>query len=207
LVEPHSRILPLAPWALDPAQVGGGCVLISTPHMIDMFMCLTKGERVSVQSAVLSNRAEGNKVEDYAHYTLVSEGGAVGSIEIDAGYVGMSDRGSEQKRHGRARFVYQEFTARFSDHYFSAPDIETLEVTDLRRWREVGSTGDAPVETLHVSGHIATGMSNACKDMLARARAGREPLVTVRDMAEVIRLVDDIYATGRGMLGPDKAPS
>jgi len=193
LVEPHSRILSMAPWVLDREQAGGGCVLISTPHIIDLFRLVAQGSKLSVRSATLSSRAEGNQVEDYALYTIVSEAGLVCNVEMDAGYVGVyGDRGVAPDR---ARFVYQTFSARTDGHYFLAPDVETLQVTDLRKWRATKSIESA-VETVTVSGHIANGMRTAGLDILARVRDGRAPTTSLWDMAEVMKLIDAVYAHG-----------
>ena len=45
-----------APWMLDPAVAGGGCLRNLSPHGLDLFMWLT-GEEVEVTGAQLSWRA------------------------------------------------------------------------------------------------------------------------------------------------------
>ncbi len=60
-----------APWMLDPAEAGGGCLRNLGPHGLDLFLFLT-GEDAQVTGAQLSWRARGQRVEDYASVLLRS---------------------------------------------------------------------------------------------------------------------------------------
>ncbi len=70
-----------APWMLDPAVAGGGCLRNLGPHGLDLFLFLT-GEDAQVTGAQLSSRARGQRVEDYASVLVRSTGGILGTIEV-----------------------------------------------------------------------------------------------------------------------------
>jgi predicted dehydrogenase len=70
-----------APWMLDPAETGGGCLRNLGPHGLDVFLQLT-GEEAEVTGAQLTRRALGQPVEDYASVLLRSAGGVLGTIEM-----------------------------------------------------------------------------------------------------------------------------
>src|SRR5262249_34857316 len=65
-----------APWMLDPAMAGGGCLRNLGPHGLDVFLHLT-GEPAEVTGAQLSWRALGQRVEDYASVMLRSKSGVL----------------------------------------------------------------------------------------------------------------------------------
>src|SRR5262245_50238820 len=54
-----------APWMLDPALAGGGCLRNLGSHPLDLFLQLT-GEEAHVTGAQMSAKALGQRVEDYA---------------------------------------------------------------------------------------------------------------------------------------------
>jgi predicted dehydrogenase len=70
-----------APWMLDPAVAGGGCLRNLAPHGLDLFLHLT-GEEAEVTAAQLSWRAHGQRVEDYASVLLRSASGILGTLEV-----------------------------------------------------------------------------------------------------------------------------
>lgn len=70
-----------APWMLDPAISGGGCLRNVGLHLIDMFLHVL-GEDAEVIGAQISNRALGKPVEDYACVQLRSASGVLGLIEV-----------------------------------------------------------------------------------------------------------------------------
>jgi len=70
-----------APWMLDPAIAGGGCLRNLAPHGLDLFLHLT-GEEAEVTAAQLSWRAHGQPVEDYASVMLRSASGILGTLEV-----------------------------------------------------------------------------------------------------------------------------
>src|SRR5437016_9147082 len=74
-----------APWMLDPAVAGGGCLRNLGPHGLDMFLYLT-GEEAEVTGAQLSRRAHERPVEDYASVMLRSESGILGTVEVGNGF-------------------------------------------------------------------------------------------------------------------------
>lgn len=70
-----------APWMLDPAVSGGGCLRNLGAHGLDFFLYLT-GEEAEVTGAQLSWQALGQRVEDYASVLLRSQSGILGTIEV-----------------------------------------------------------------------------------------------------------------------------
>ena len=70
-----------SPWMLDPEVAGGGCLRNLGAHGFDMFLLLT-GENATVTAAQISNRAEEQRIEDYASVLLRSESGILGTIEV-----------------------------------------------------------------------------------------------------------------------------
>ena len=66
-----------APWMLDPALAGGGCLRNLGSHVLDLFLQLT-GEDAQVTAAQLSARALGQRVEDYASVQLRTPAGCWG---------------------------------------------------------------------------------------------------------------------------------
>jgi len=70
-----------APWMLDPAVAGGGCLRNVGLHGLDLFVHIL-GEDAEVMSAQISNRALGQAVEDYACVQLRSAGGVLGTVEV-----------------------------------------------------------------------------------------------------------------------------
>src|SRR5438034_11782852 len=68
-----------APWMLDPAAAGGGCLRNLGTHGLDLFLFLT-GEEAQVTGAQLSWRALGQPVEDYASVLVRSASGVLGTI-------------------------------------------------------------------------------------------------------------------------------
>src|SRR5262249_11523935 len=70
-----------APWMLDPAQAGGGCLRNLGTHCFDLFLHLT-GEPARVTGAQISTRGLGQRVEDYASVLVRSAGGVLGTIEV-----------------------------------------------------------------------------------------------------------------------------
>lgn len=70
-----------APWMLDPAIAGGGCLRNVGLHGLDLFLHIL-GEEAEIVGAQLSNRALGQPVEDYACVQLRTASGVCGSIEV-----------------------------------------------------------------------------------------------------------------------------
>src|SRR5262249_60571165 len=70
-----------APWLLDPAEAGGGCLRNLGAHVLDLFLHLT-GEEATVTGAQLSHHALGQRVEDFASVLLRSASCVLGVVEV-----------------------------------------------------------------------------------------------------------------------------
>jgi predicted dehydrogenase len=155
-----------APWMLDPAIAGGGCLRNIGTHGIDLFLHML-GEDAEVAGAQTSARALGRAVEDYAAVLLRSASGALATIEVGNTFPGQGAEG-EWKLSGRDGLLLMQggavrwITAAGERHLAGAPP-EPLSVVALR-------------------------------DALARWRAGDPPASDVGDCYRAMRLVDAAYA-------------
>ena len=161
-----------APWMLDPAVAGGGCLRNLGFHGLDLFLFLT-GEDARVTGAQFSRRALGQPVEDYASVLLRTPSGILGTIEV----------GNTFPRDGTD-----------GDWKISGRDA-LLRLTDgtLRLVTASGeeSTSGQPAEPLALT---------ALRDALDHFRRGLPPPISVHDCARVADLIDQAYRldTGRG---------
>lgn len=155
-----------APWMLDPAIAGGGCLRNLGPHGFDLFLHLT-GEDAEVTGAQLSRRGLGQAVEDYASVLLRSAGGIIGTIEVGNMFPRDGTDG-ELKVSGRhALLVQKDATLRF----VTASGEQTMSAE--------------PREPLALM---------ALRDALDHWRRGAPPPISVHDCLRAVRLVDEAYA-------------
>ena len=155
-----------APWMLDPAEAGGGCLRNLGPHGLDLFLFLT-GEEAQVTGAQLSWRALGQRVEDYASVLVRSASGILGTIEVGNTFPRDGTDG-EWKIAGRdAILLLHEGVVRI----MTAAGDETM-------------PGE-PKEPLALT---------ALRDALDHWRRGAAPPISVHDCARVAELIDRAYA-------------
>jgi predicted dehydrogenase len=155
-----------APWMLDPAIAGGGCLRNLGPHGLDLFLFLT-GEDATVTGAQLSARARGQRVEDYASVLLRSTGGVLGTIEVGNTFPRDGTDG-QLKIAGRDAIL---LLSADSMHLVTAQGEERM-------------PGE-PAEPL---------ARRALRDALDHWRRGAPPPVSVHDCARVAALIDRAYA-------------
>ena len=154
-----------APWMLDPAIAGGGCLRNIGLHGIDAFLYLT-GEDAQVTGVQLSSRALGKPVEDYATLLLRTPSGVLGTIEVGNTFPGKG-ADAEWKLAGRdALLVLRDGALRCT----TAAGEQDL-------------TGE-PTEPLPVV---------AVRDALARWQKGEPPAAGIEDCFRAMRLVDEAY--------------
>jgi predicted dehydrogenase len=158
-----------APWMLDPALAGGGCLRNIGLHGIDAFLHLT-GEDAQVTGVQLSTRALEQPVEDYATVLLRSASGVLGTIEVGNTFPGKG-ADAEWKLAGsdtllRQRDAILQCIGRSGEQQLAAEVSEPLPAFALR-------------------------------DALRRWRAGEPPAVGLEDCHRAMRLVDDAYALMR----------
>jgi predicted dehydrogenase len=160
-----------APWMLDPAQAGGGCLRNLGTHCLDLFLHLT-GEPARVTGAQVSARGLGQEVEDYASVLLRSAGGVLGTIEVGNMHPRTGGDG-EWKISGRDAL---------------------LRVVDDQRMRVVTHDADetTPCETAEP---LAL---TALRAALDHWRRGAAPPISVQDFVPVAELIDQAYALARG---------
>jgi predicted dehydrogenase len=157
-----------APWMLDPALAGGGCLRNVGLHGIDAFLHLT-GEDTEVTGVQLSSRALGKPVEDYAMLLLRTESGVLGTIEVGNTFP-VKGGDTEWRLAGRDALLVQR--------------------GDLRLISAAGEqvVGEPPLQPLPVL---------ALRDALACWQRGEAPAATLEDCYRAMRLVDDAYRMSR----------
>lgn len=158
-----------APWMLDPAAAGGGCLRNLGAHVLDLFLLLT-GEDAEVTGAQVSARGLGQPVEDYATVLVRSASGVMGTLEV----------GNMFPRDG-------------TDGQFKVSGRDALLLLEHDTLRLVTRDGEEreacrPAEPLALS---------ALRDALERWRRGEPPAIGVRDCLRVVRLIDRAYAAAR----------
>src|SRR5262249_3977487 len=112
-------------WMLDRSIAGGGCLLNLGVHFVDLCHVLTAGAPVELESAVMSQVAGTQSVEDHALVVLRARGKV--PCVIETGYLYPASLGVFDMR----------FRIRTDEYYFVATAAETLEVSDYRQNREV----------------------------------------------------------------------
>jgi predicted dehydrogenase len=141
-----------APWMLDPAIAGGGCLRNLSPHGLDLFMWLT-GEEVAVTGAQLSWRAHGQRVEDYASVLLRSASGILGTLEVGNTFPRDGTDGEWKLAWRDAILALKDGVLRLitatGDETFSAEPKEPLPLTALREILECWRRGTAPPTSVH----------------------------------------------------------
>jgi predicted dehydrogenase len=153
-----------APWMLDPAIAGGGCLRNVGLHGIDAFLYLT-GEDAQVTGVHLSSRALGQRVEDYATVLLRSTSGVLGTVEVGNTFPGTGGD-AEWRLSGRdALLTLREGALRCT----TSAGVQALE---------------GPTEPLPVI---------AVRDALARWQRGDPPAAGIEDCYRAMRLVDQAY--------------
>jgi predicted dehydrogenase len=153
-----------APWMLDPALAGGGCLRNVGLHGIDAFLYLT-GEDAQVTGVHLSSRALGQRVEDYATVLLRSASGVLGTIEVGNTFPGKGGD-AEWRLSGRDALL-------------------TLRDGALRCTTSAGEQAlEGPAERLPAI---------AVRDGIARCQRGESPAVGIADCCRAMRLVDQAY--------------
>jgi predicted dehydrogenase len=158
-----------APWMLDPALAGGGCLRNVGLHGIDAFLFLT-GEDAQVAGVQTSTRALGERVEDYASVLLRSANGVVGTIEVSNTFPGTG---------GDA-----EWTLAGRDALLTLRE-GTLRCITRAGERELAAKTAEPLSVL------------ALRDALRRWQNNEAPAVGIDACYRAMQLVDKAYALAR----------
>lgn len=159
-----------APWMLDPAVSGGGCLRNIGTHGIDLFLHMLD-EEAEVTAAQTSARALGQAVEDYAAVLLRSTSGALATIEVGNTYPAQGADGAWQLAGRDGLLLLQGGAVR----WVSARGEEQL--------------AGPPAAPLPVS---------ALRDALSRWQAGKPPAASLRDCYRAMRLIDRAYEMAAG---------
>lgn len=167
-----------APWMLDPAVAGGGCLRNIGTHGIDLFLHIVGGE-AEVLGAQTSARALGEAVEDYAVVLLRGDSDVIATIEVGNTFPSQGAEG-EWKLAGRdGLLILQEGSLQ----WISAAGRQILPVAQT-----------VPLSTA------------ALRDALDRWQAGRPPAAGLDDCWRAMRLIDEAYAlAARGAASPAHA--
>ena len=154
-----------APWMLDPALAGGGCLRNVGLHGLDAFLFMM-GEEAEVTGAQISSRALGAQVEDYATVLLRTTSGVLATIEVGNTYPGA--RGdAEWRLAGRDALLSQRGGA--------------MRCTTAAGEQELPGALSEPLSTL------------AVRDALQRWQRGEPPAASIEDCCRAMRLVDRAY--------------
>jgi len=166
-----------APWMLDPAIAGGGCLRNVGLHGIDAFLFATGqgntcsgAEEAEVSGVQLSSRAHGHGVEDYATLLLRSASGVLGTIEVGNTFPGKGGD-AEWRLSGRDALL----TLREG----------TLRCTTAAGEQELAGQPPEPLPAI------------AIRDALARWQRGEPAAVGIEDCYRAMRLVDQAYDSAR----------
>ncbi|HYC44674.1 MAG TPA: Gfo/Idh/MocA family oxidoreductase [Burkholderiales bacterium] len=163
-----------APWMLDPALAGGGCLRNIGLHGIDLFIHLT-GEEPEVTGAQSSSRALGQPVEDYATVLLRTASGLVATIEVGNTFPGKG-ADAEWKLAGRDALLAHRGAA--------------------LRWTTASGDRELPAEIPEPL------PAAALRDALARFRRGEPPAASLQDCYRAMRVVDAAYALAKRGVTP-----
>jgi predicted dehydrogenase len=159
-----------APWMLDPALAGGGCLRNLGSHPLDLFLQLS-GEDAHVTGAQMSARALGQRVEDYASVQLRTASGVLGTVEV-GNTVPYDGSDTEFKIAGRDAILVWHH-----DDTLRTITASGEEVTSV-----------APAVPLY---------QTLVHDILDHFRRGVPPPISVHDCLRVVRLIDQSYELSR----------
>ena len=162
-------------WMLDPAIAGGGCLRNVGIHTVDGFLRYTQGEAVEVVGAAISQRVHGGAIEEFCAALLRSESGVIGTVEAGYSYASMKPGG--------------DFEGRLS--------AENCYIIDRNETLEAATLDDAQVRTRPIADQGAR-YDQFGRDTLARLRAGRPPIATLRDCYRAMQIIDEIYRVAVG---------
>jgi predicted dehydrogenase len=154
-----------APWMLDPAVAGGGCLRNLGPHGLDLFWYLT-GEEARVVGAQLSWRALEQPVEDYASVLLRSESGILGTIEVGNTFPGDGTDGECKVAGRKAILLLKDGTL----HLITGSGVTTMP----------GLPEEPPALT-------------ALRDALGHWLRGAAPPISAQDCYRAVCLIDQAY--------------
>ena len=155
-----------APWMLDPASAGGGCLRNIGLHGIDAFLHLFGEEAAEVTGAQTSTRALGARVEDYASVLLRTADGVLGTIEVGNTFPG-TGADAEWKLAGRDAMLVQRGSS--------------LRCTTSAGEQELAAQPTEPLPAV------------ALRDALACWQQGQPPAAGAEDCYRAMRIVDRAY--------------
>ncbi len=178
-----------APWRRQP---GGGPILVNMIHEIDNLRSLC-GEITEVQ-AVVSNATRGFEVEDTAAISLRFDSGALGTFLLSD--TAASPRSWEQtSQENKAYSTYPD-----EDCYILAGTMGSLAVPTMRL-RSYASQADRswwkPFQTDMLDLHRKDPLAEQIEHFSAVIRGEAQPLVSVRDGVQNLRVVEAIREAAR----------
>jgi predicted dehydrogenase len=176
-----------SPWMLDRSLAGGGCTINLAVHFIDLVTLLTGDHIVSV-SAAMSNKCNGENVEDYSLLVLTTESGTIANIET--GYTFPSD--AKEQREFTFSISSQRYYAQSGDN--SSMHIRKRDAPDNQtQTRRIRFETDVyyPVFVEHV---------------IAGFTRSKPPLAGLDDVLRVMRVVDAAYQSAQNGSLPVSIP-
>ncbi len=164
-------------WMLRQAEAGGGALLNLGIHFLDL--CLALCPEARVIGATRARFTPGCEVEEYANVLL--EAGEA-RLAVETGYLFPAPHSVFDLR----------YSLRDAERYYSVSSSDALDITDLAGHRQT-----VPMPTIN-----APMYPRFVVDVLARAAAGRAPVVGLAALARALSLVEAAYA-----LAPITPPS
>jgi predicted dehydrogenase len=158
-----------APWMLDPAAAGGGCLRNVGLHGVDAFLFVT-GEEAQVAGVQISSRAHGAQVEDHATVLLRTASGVLATIEVGNTYPGKGGD-AEWRLTGRDALLAQR--------------EGTLRCVTGDGERQLAGAPSEPLPAV------------ALRDALRRWQRGEPPASGLEDCCRAMHLVDQAYAAAK----------
>ena len=158
-----------SPWMLSKADAGGGALINLGIHGFDLFRYIT-AEEPKVVSAVTSHSIHKREVEDYAHVTLRTPGGAVFLNEASYTFPGT---GGDQERKLSAEKVFLRATTTGGEG--------------------VQIVGPGRDEIKRAPEGYLSGWPRVVNECLNRIGRGEPPPATARDCARALSFIFDAY--------------
>jgi predicted dehydrogenase len=156
-------------WMLDKNQAGGGCTINLAVHFVDMFIYLT-GKKVKSVFAKMSSLVHNKGIEDSSTIVLASEDSTIGTIET--GYTRPT-----------AQAEYCAFCTTKS--YITSAGLFESGIME----RE-----DREGQKIEIKCHSQNNVYfEFIKSTLNSFRSGDKPIANLKDMYEVMRVVDMAY--------------
>jgi predicted dehydrogenase len=170
---PQRYIQANSSWMLDPTLAGGGCTMNLAVHFIDLFLHFTQVTVSSVYT-VLNSLTHKTKVEDFSAIVLKTKKDQIGIIETGYTY---------PENEGKSREIYYSITT--TEGLMWARD-NTL------HWIRRGAREKKLAISTETDEYYAIYVEKVLQEFLK----GIPPRTSLKDMYEVMLIMDAVYKSG-----------